>query len=325
MRVRFSAPVQTGPSAHPASYTMGTGSFQGVKRQERGVDHPPPSTAEVKERVEHLYFPSGHSWHVRGQTLPLPLPFCSLYYTVDRTDPRNCARDMKKMLACLLESIFCVSVITPSSSFHKFLSLFYFPLPDFPQSAITSNFLPSHIPSTSPSIFLVTLFYRSDTSAVETSSRKWSNQLRVYSPSFLHFSRPSLIAQTNISLLVSFKLIFDRLPAETHAFTSQNCQHFSGTTLPPPPPPPTHTHTHIRCTFSLEFQVYTGGILQDHRSVQRKNKWGCQKELPLCSFFSQDTLEGEENIGALQVTFLAELSFSYKLHLYAYTPVISQY
>ena len=29
--VRFSAPVQTGPVAHPASCTMGTGSFPGVK------------------------------------------------------------------------------------------------------------------------------------------------------------------------------------------------------------------------------------------------------------------------------------------------------
>ena len=28
---RFSAPVQTGPGAHPASYKMGTGSFPGVK------------------------------------------------------------------------------------------------------------------------------------------------------------------------------------------------------------------------------------------------------------------------------------------------------
>ena len=28
---RFSAPVQTGPEAHPASCTMGTGSFPGVK------------------------------------------------------------------------------------------------------------------------------------------------------------------------------------------------------------------------------------------------------------------------------------------------------
>jgi hypothetical protein len=28
---RFSAPAQTGPGAHPASCTMGTGSFPGVK------------------------------------------------------------------------------------------------------------------------------------------------------------------------------------------------------------------------------------------------------------------------------------------------------
>ena len=34
--VRFSAPVQTGPGAHPASCTMGTGSFLGVKSG-RGV------------------------------------------------------------------------------------------------------------------------------------------------------------------------------------------------------------------------------------------------------------------------------------------------
>ena len=40
---RFSAPVQTGPGTYPASYTMGTGSFPGVKRPGRGVDHPPPN------------------------------------------------------------------------------------------------------------------------------------------------------------------------------------------------------------------------------------------------------------------------------------------
>jgi len=67
MEARFSAPVQTGSEAHPASYTMGTGSFLGVKRPERGVDHPPPSSAEVKETVElHLYSPSGPSWPVMG-------------------------------------------------------------------------------------------------------------------------------------------------------------------------------------------------------------------------------------------------------------------
>jgi len=32
MEARFSAPVQTGPAAHPASYTMGIGSFPGAKR-----------------------------------------------------------------------------------------------------------------------------------------------------------------------------------------------------------------------------------------------------------------------------------------------------
>ena len=36
VRVRFSTPVQTGPGAHPASCTMGTGSFPGVKSG-RGV------------------------------------------------------------------------------------------------------------------------------------------------------------------------------------------------------------------------------------------------------------------------------------------------
>ena len=63
--LRFSAPVQTGPGAHPASYTMDTGSFPGVKWPWRGVDHPPTSSAEVKERIE-LYFssPSGPSWPV---------------------------------------------------------------------------------------------------------------------------------------------------------------------------------------------------------------------------------------------------------------------
>jgi len=34
VRTRFSALVQTGPGAHPASYAMGTGSFPGVKLPE---------------------------------------------------------------------------------------------------------------------------------------------------------------------------------------------------------------------------------------------------------------------------------------------------
>ena len=58
MGERFSAPVQTGPGAQPASYTMGTVSFLGVKRPRRGVDHPPTSSAEVEGRVElNIYSP----------------------------------------------------------------------------------------------------------------------------------------------------------------------------------------------------------------------------------------------------------------------------
>ena len=49
---RFSATVQAGPGAYPASYTVGTRSFPEVKRPRRGVNHPPPSCSEVKERVE---------------------------------------------------------------------------------------------------------------------------------------------------------------------------------------------------------------------------------------------------------------------------------
>jgi hypothetical protein len=52
----FSAPVPTGPGAHLTSYTVSTGSFLGVKRPGRDVDHPPTSSAEVKEIVElYLY------------------------------------------------------------------------------------------------------------------------------------------------------------------------------------------------------------------------------------------------------------------------------
>ena len=42
-------------------------SFQGVKRTGRGVGHPSPSSAEVKERIElYLYDRSGPSWPVIG-------------------------------------------------------------------------------------------------------------------------------------------------------------------------------------------------------------------------------------------------------------------
>ena len=66
---RFSAPVQTGSGAYPASCTVGTGSFPGVKRPGRGADHPSPPQRRGHERVElYLYSPSGPSWPVLGRT-----------------------------------------------------------------------------------------------------------------------------------------------------------------------------------------------------------------------------------------------------------------
>ena len=53
-------------------------SFSEVKRPGRGVDHPSPSSTEVKERVElYFYSPSGPSWPVLGWTLPFTFTFTS--------------------------------------------------------------------------------------------------------------------------------------------------------------------------------------------------------------------------------------------------------
>jgi len=46
---------------------MGTGSFQGLKWPERGVNQLPSSSAEVKERVElNFYSRFVPSWYVTG-------------------------------------------------------------------------------------------------------------------------------------------------------------------------------------------------------------------------------------------------------------------
>ena len=54
---RLFAPVQIGPVAHPASYIMGTGSFPGVKRPGRGVDHPHPPVPRLKKEYSYTSTP----------------------------------------------------------------------------------------------------------------------------------------------------------------------------------------------------------------------------------------------------------------------------
>ena len=52
--------------------TLEIGSIPGVKLPGRGVDHPAPSSAKVKERVElYLHSSSELSWPILGRTLPI--------------------------------------------------------------------------------------------------------------------------------------------------------------------------------------------------------------------------------------------------------------
>jgi hypothetical protein len=63
----FSALVRIVTGAYPAYFSMGTLLFQGVKRLGCGANHPPPSSAEVKERVElYLFSFCVPSWSVLG-------------------------------------------------------------------------------------------------------------------------------------------------------------------------------------------------------------------------------------------------------------------
>jgi len=49
VRAKFSVPVQTGPGCHPASHTMDTGPFPGLKPPGRGVDHSPQLAPKLKK------------------------------------------------------------------------------------------------------------------------------------------------------------------------------------------------------------------------------------------------------------------------------------
>ena len=88
---RFSSPVQTGPGAHPASCTMGTGSFPGVKSGRSVTLTPHPFYCRVHERVElYLYSPYGPyglyraSVPVQGCTLPYLSACTRVHFTLSQ-------------------------------------------------------------------------------------------------------------------------------------------------------------------------------------------------------------------------------------------------
>jgi hypothetical protein len=74
-RVAISVHFQTGPMDHPASYTMSTESFPGVKRPGHGADHLPHLAPRLKKEYTTTFTPpSGPSRPLLGWIWPLLLP-----------------------------------------------------------------------------------------------------------------------------------------------------------------------------------------------------------------------------------------------------------
>jgi hypothetical protein len=61
----YASPFLAGPLASQVSCTGGTGSFAGLQRPGCGVNHPPPSNAKAKEKVQ-LYSPFVSTWQIIG-------------------------------------------------------------------------------------------------------------------------------------------------------------------------------------------------------------------------------------------------------------------
>jgi hypothetical protein len=96
---KFSVPVQTGPGSHPASSTMGTGSFPGVNYG-RGVlltNH--PFQCRGHGRVElNLYPPSGPHRACNGVTSPFYM------LIIRRIDCINTASGIVTLCKCLVSA-----------------------------------------------------------------------------------------------------------------------------------------------------------------------------------------------------------------------------
>jgi len=71
LEMRFSVPVQTSPKAHPTSRTS-TRCFTGDNADRRGVNHLPPSSAEVTSRLRlNVHLPSVFAYSCHGDELYL--------------------------------------------------------------------------------------------------------------------------------------------------------------------------------------------------------------------------------------------------------------
>jgi len=88
-RQDFSLPVQTGPGAHPASCTMGTGSFPGGKeRSGLDADPSPASSAVGHERVELYLYSRYGPYGLYRASVPVQGVHLSLAFIGIRTPDR---------------------------------------------------------------------------------------------------------------------------------------------------------------------------------------------------------------------------------------------
>jgi len=69
VEMRFFAAIQSIHGAHPASCTMGAGSFLGLNWLGHSINHPPPCSVDVTGRVELYHYPFVLSWQVIEWTL----------------------------------------------------------------------------------------------------------------------------------------------------------------------------------------------------------------------------------------------------------------
>jgi hypothetical protein len=106
VEARFSAPVQTGPGAYPASYTMGSGSFPGVKRPGPGADHPPPHKRRGHERVGlYFYSPSGPQWPVIGRTFAFMTTSRSIDFRMKNVSDKICRENQNTHLFNIFRAV----------------------------------------------------------------------------------------------------------------------------------------------------------------------------------------------------------------------------
>jgi hypothetical protein len=85
---------------------MGTGSFLGTKRPERGVGQTLPSNTDVKETVElYIYSTCETSWLVLGYSLHLTPPFLFMNLMWVLVGHRDCLDTGDKKIFCFSQAI----------------------------------------------------------------------------------------------------------------------------------------------------------------------------------------------------------------------------